>query len=147
MTEANTVSLVDLEKGDLRLADPDDDIRGLIVVDPYHHRVGEVDGLIVDRNQRRVRLLVVASGGVLGLDRTRRLVPVDAVTRVDDEVHIEASCDRVRGAKSDLDFDFDFAMEPAYDAVYKHFGYAPFWVGEGSTSYFLTRSGRRDSTS
>ena len=53
------------------------------------HRLGDVEDLVVDDQHRRARLLVVISGGILGLGATQRLVPVEAVTKVDDRVHVE----------------------------------------------------------
>lgn len=80
---------------DLTCAQVADDLRGMTVVDPNLHRVGEVDGVVVDQEERRPTLLVVASGGLLGLPRVRRLIPVGAVARVDDRVHVVVSHEQV----------------------------------------------------
>lgn len=124
MTETAQLGLVSLEDSDLTLADPADDLRGRTVVDLCHHRVGEVCGLIIDVEQRRPRLLVVVSGGIMGLARTKSLVPVDAVTRADDVVHIEAAHQQVQSAT----YDPDRAPSPAYQEVCRHYGYLPFWT-------------------
>jgi sporulation protein YlmC with PRC-barrel domain len=120
MTGTNQIGVVSIDTSDLKLAHPADDLRGLTVVDPYGHRVGQVDGLIIDEGDRRARLLVVASGGILGLRRSRRLVPVDAVTQVDDEVHIEANHEHVHHS---AEYDPELMPQPAYDEVYEHYGY------------------------
>lgn len=57
----------------------------MVVLDANGHRVGEVHDILLDEEQRRARLLVVASGGVLGLGVHHHLVPVEAVARVSDE--------------------------------------------------------------
>jgi sporulation protein YlmC with PRC-barrel domain len=122
-----------LDNSDPSLGDPADDLRGLTVVDACHHRVGEVDGLIIDEEHRRARLLVVASGGVVGLVRMRRLVPVEAVTRVDDVVHIDVSHVQVHRAE----YDPDLAPSLAYQQMCTHYGYPPFWEKEPSVSGLL----------
>ena len=61
---------------------------GMVVVDANRHRLGEVEDLVVD-DEGRVRLLSVVSGGVLGLDTRTRAIPIEAVTRVDDRVHVD----------------------------------------------------------
>ncbi len=80
-----------LDDAGLQLADAPDDLRDLVVVDPDAHRVGEIDGVVVDPADQRMRMLVVGSGGILGLGRVRRLVPVDAVLEVSDRVRIATS--------------------------------------------------------
>jgi sporulation protein YlmC with PRC-barrel domain len=128
--------MVHLEDSGLELAHPPDDVRGLTVVDPNGHRVGEVDELIIDEEERRVRLLVVASGGILGLGRTRRLVPVDAVTWVDDVVLVEASHERVHCCS---EYHPGRAPSPRFEEVYAHFSYLPFWGPSYAHPYFLRR--------
>ena len=75
----------------LQFTEPPDDLRDLVVVDPDAHRVGEVDGVVVDTADHRMLMLVVGSGGILGLGRVRRLVPVEAVLEVSDRVRIATS--------------------------------------------------------
>lgn len=103
---------------------PADDPRGLVVVDPHQHRVGEVDGLLMDLDEHRTRLLVVATAGFVGLPRSWRLIPVEAVTRVDDRVHIEASHEQVHRCPP---YQPGPASTSTYDEVYDHFGYPPLW--------------------
>lgn len=135
MTETNQIALVSLEDSGLVLAQPADDVRGLTVVDPHDHRVGKVDDLIIDVAERRARLLVVTSGGLLGLGLTKRLIPVDAVTRVDDQVHIEALHTQVHSAESDAAHD----PTPAYHEMCTHYGYGPFWAPGYVHPYLLGR--------
>ncbi len=116
------VGMVNLRDSDLLLADPSDNVTGMTVLDPYGHRLGEVDELIIDELERRVRMLVVASGGILGLGQAKRLVPVEAITRIDETVHVDRSHEQVYQ---------DQAYDPEltdYTDVYGNYGLAPFWV-------------------
>ena len=128
--------LVPLGNGDLMLADEHDDVRGMPVKDVRDHRVGEVEEILIDPHERRARLLVVASGGILGLGENHRLVPVDAVSHVRDDVRLE---------RSDLHVDSGFDYDPAprdqvdYRPVYSYFGYTPFWEDGYRAPYFLDR--------
>jgi sporulation protein YlmC with PRC-barrel domain len=137
VTDTDQIGLVSLRESGLALAHPADDLRGLTVVDRHRHRVGKVDDLIVDEQERRPRLLVVISGGLLGLGITRRLIPVDAVTLVDEQVHIEALHTHVHGAESDPALD----PAPAYDQMCAHYGYGPFWGPGYVNPYLLGRPG------
>ena len=137
MTDTDQIGLVSLEQSDLTLAHPLDDLRGFTVVDRHHHRVGRVDDLIIDEQERRPRLLVVTSGGLLGLGLTKRLIPVDAVTRVDAQVHIEALHTQVHEAESDPALD----PAPAYHEICAHYGYRPFWGPGYVHPYLLGRPG------
>ena len=121
----NEVGLVTLRSSGLVLADPEDDVRGLTAVDAEGETIGEIDDLVVDEGERRVRFLVVASGGFLGFGETKRLVPVDAVTAVEDEVHVEPSREIVHRTQ---EFDPELEPEPDFESVYGQYGYAPFWA-------------------
>jgi sporulation protein YlmC with PRC-barrel domain len=62
-TKATLVRLSDTE---LTMADGADDIRGRDVVDISGEELGEVDDLLIDDGERKVRFLEVASGGFPG---------------------------------------------------------------------------------
>jgi hypothetical protein len=76
----------------------------------------------------------VASGGVLGLDRAQHLLPVDAVTRVDDRVHIEPSHEQVHRCG---EYVSQPRQSPTCEEVYRHYGYSPFWAANHVRTYFL----------
>lgn len=122
-----------LSEGRVTLAHEADDVRGLVVLDGSSHRLGEVDDLVVDDEQRRARLLVVASGGVLGLGAHRHLVPVEAVARV--------AADHVRLNRSDIDVLAGAEHEASrvdpgdYVPAYEHYGCTPFWEQARPASY------------
>ena len=59
-----------------------EDIRGRRVLDENGNDIGDVNDLIVDGRQRRVRFLQVTSGGFLGIGATMMLVPVGAITNI-----------------------------------------------------------------
>lgn len=128
--------LVPLGAGAMALADQQDDVRGMPVMDVRDHRVGEVEEILLDPDQRRARLLVVASGGFLGLAQHHRLVPVDAVARVRDAVLLERSDLHVESG-------FDYDPEPPgpvdYRPVYSYFGYTPYWEDGYPSPYFHDR--------
>jgi sporulation protein YlmC with PRC-barrel domain len=133
---ASQFGLVPLGDSNLVLANGEDDVRGMPVLDPDGHRIGEVHEIVVDEEERRARLLVVASGGVLGLGKHKRLVPVDAVARVDDAVHLHHSPDKVQQG---AEYDPALADAPDYFEVYAHYGYTPFWHGAYPRPYFHDR--------
>ena len=80
----NTV-LLKLGDTDFYIRD-EDDIRGRMVLDQNGNEIGDVNDLIIDPRQRRVRFLLVTSGGFLGIGGTTVLVPVEAITRFDRNV-------------------------------------------------------------
>ena len=118
------LGLVRLDDSELLLAEPAEDLRGLTVVDPHQHRVGEVRGLFIDEDERRTRLLVVTSGGLMGLSVTERLIPIDAVSRVDDKVHLATPHQQVHHARTDP----ALGPTPAYEEMCTRYGYSPFWT-------------------
>jgi sporulation protein YlmC with PRC-barrel domain len=128
------VGLVHLAGSGLDLAVAADDVRGMVVVDPDGHRLGEVRDLVVDTGERRARLLAVVSGGVLGLDTTERLVPVEVVAKVDDRVRVARSCAEITALPSGGPAPAD---PVSFAAVYGDYGLTPF--GDGRPSYFHAR--------
>jgi sporulation protein YlmC with PRC-barrel domain len=119
-------TLVRLADVGLELADPADDVRGRKVVDRNGDKVGKVDGLIIDEGERRVRFLEVGSGSFLGLGEKRQLVPVEAITRLDEDVvHISPERTRVAGGPV---YHPDIVPERThYEDVYRYYDYPPFW--------------------
>ena len=122
-----TIALEPLSQSDLTVADSAEDIRGRQVLDLGGNEVGSVEDLIIDREQGKVRFLQLGAGGFLGIGEDKFLVPVDAVTRVeDDAVHIDKTREHVAGGpkyEPDLVADMDY-----YGGVYGYYGYGPFWA-------------------
>lgn len=122
-TPRELVSLADSEQ---TVADGDD-IRGFEVKDAAGEDLGKVDELLIDTTERKVRFLVVASGGFLGLGEHKSYVPVDAITGIRDEtVHIDQSRERLRTAPA---YDPELINEPSYNEdVFGYYGFAPYWT-------------------
>jgi CBS domain-containing protein/sporulation protein YlmC with PRC-barrel domain len=117
--------LVRLSDTNLTLAEPAEDIRGLKAVDMAGEELGSIDDLFIDEQDRKVRFLEISSGGFLGLGATKFLIPVDAITRIADEVvHINQSRESVAGAPQ---YDPTLVEEQYVSNVYSHYGYPPYW--------------------
>ena len=126
MADQPESTLVKLGDTDLTLANPADDVRGSTVVDRNGNDVGDVDGLLIDEHEKRVRFLQVGSGGFLGIGEKKRLIPVAAVTAVDEKVHLGATT-RDQVAES-LEYDPDLVQErDYYSGIYDYYGFAPYW--------------------
>lgn len=123
-----TRTLVRLGDSELTVANEDDDVRGRTVVDANGDETGKVDGLLIDRSERKVRFLEVGSGGFLGMGKQQVLVPVDAVTRVDeDHVYIDKEREHVASGPG---YDPELMPEPDESYltnVYGYYGYMPHW--------------------
>jgi len=84
-----TTKLLRLSDTELTIANPAEDIRDRTVVDRDGEDIGEVEDLLIDEPEKRVRLLEIASGGFLGLGKTKFLLPVEAITRIsNDKVYV-----------------------------------------------------------
>ncbi|MCC3765100.1 PRC-barrel domain-containing protein [Glycomyces sp. TRM65418] len=128
MNDDPTTTLVRLGDSDLTVANEAEDIRGRKVIDKNGDETGSVDGLLIDEPERKVRFLEIGSGGFLGLGKKQVLVPVDAVTRIDDE-HVYINRDREEVA-SGPGYDPELMPEPDrpyYEGVYGYYGFMPYW--------------------
>jgi sporulation protein YlmC with PRC-barrel domain len=104
------IGLVRLGDSDFLPANPENEVRGKVVYDAQGQRIGGVEDLYIDPQERRVRFLEVGAGGFLGIGEKRILVPVEAVTRVaEDRVTIEPG----RTEKVDGPAPFDTKVAPS----------------------------------
>ena len=118
--------LVKLSDSKLRI-DAGDDIRGLKVYDSSAQELGRVADLLVDEAEQRARFFEVESGGVLGVGAKEVLIPIDAVSHVNEKgVHVSQTRERVSGAPR---YDPDLDSEQNWSEVYGYWGYNPFWRG------------------
>ncbi|MFV9455351.1 PRC-barrel domain-containing protein [Rhodococcus sp. NM-2] len=119
-------TLIDLDDTDLAFTDQLEDLRGRKVYDRDGDEIGQVDGLIVDERENTVRFLRIGSGGFLGLGKTARLIPVEAITGRDaDKVHIDRTKETVAGSSP---YDPELVETPEYyGGLYGYYGYLPFW--------------------
>ena len=122
--------LTKLRDTDLSLADDRQDIRGRTVVDQDGKHVGHVRALFVDEADRKVRILDIGSGGILGIGDQHFLLPVDAVTAVTDkEVRVNETSDRIKKSPA-----YDPALVVTYThdywgPYYRYYGTEPYWGG------------------
>jgi sporulation protein YlmC with PRC-barrel domain len=133
MTERSTRSaslgLVSLNDSELVLEDRTQDVRGLDVYDKDADRIGRVDDLYADTQERKVRFLDVSAGGFLGLGGKHFLVPVEAVGEVSEDgvVVVDRGRGKVAGSPP---FDTRVVPQPPYQRqVYEYYGYPPFVMG------------------
>jgi len=126
MTTPSLSALSKLSEAGRTVATGDEDVRGRKVLDRDGEDVGRVDDLLIDDDEQKVRFLLVAHGGFLGIGDTKSYIPVDAVTRItEDEVHIDQAREHVAGAPK---YDPDVVVEPDYySGIYGYYGYMPFW--------------------
>ncbi len=76
------IGLVRLGDSDFVPENPEDDLRGKAVYDAEGQRMGSVDDLYIDGQEREVRFLEVGAGGFLGMGEKNYLVPDEAATQV-----------------------------------------------------------------
>ena len=76
------IGLIRLGDSDFVSAIPENDLCGKDVYDAEGQRIGSVEDLYIERQEREVRFLEVGTGGFLGIGEKRFLVPVEAVTQV-----------------------------------------------------------------
>lgn len=122
-----TGTIVRLDDTTLMLADPADDVRGWKVVDSNGDEVGDVEGLMIDEAERRVRFLEVGSGGFLGIGEKKRLIPVEAIARIeDDRIHLGHERGHVAAAPA---YDPELVTEKRYyEDLYGYWDYPPYWT-------------------
>lgn len=126
MRDLNQRTLVKLGDTQLTLAEPSHDVRGRKVIDTNGREVGQVVDLLIDDTEKRVRFLLIESGGVMGIGAQRILIPVDAVTRVGNEkVSIDRTHEHVSASPA---YDPQIVDKSYIDRVYTHYGYAPYWA-------------------
>lgn len=124
-----TASLLKLSDTDFTVADPAQDVRGRTVVDRTGTKIGEVEDLLIDAEDRKVRFLQAWEGGfgVLHLGKQRFLIPVDAITDIDtDTVAIDQTGEQMATVPV---YDPAIVPEWAYwEQLYHWYGYPPYWT-------------------
>lgn len=112
----------------LKLAAPAMDLRDREVFDRDGHSVGTVADLLVEPDSGEVRLAeVTTGGGVFGLGRSARLVPIEALTSGDPRsVYIERTRDEILATDAYRPAEGD-EEEAQYAAAYAAYGVTPYW--------------------
>ena len=126
MAQDGSTTLVRLGDTDLTVQ-VEDDIRGLHVLDRDGDDIGEVDELLVDEQETKVRFIEVGSGGFLGIGTEKRLIPVDAITQVGDDVRVDTTKRAVAASPA---YDPEVVRQSGldyYGGLYGYYGYGPFW--------------------
>jgi PRC-barrel domain len=110
------------------LANVDDDVQGRVVYDRLGEEIGTVDDLLVSRQLLEAPFAIVRWGGILGLGRQERLVPMAIVTVQPNALVVERDREAVQTAPSlreELEGD---DAEAYYAAVSDHYGVDPYWT-------------------
>jgi len=104
--------------------EPTEDTRGRLVVDRNCEQIGQIDDLIIDEREVRVRFIeVVTFGEVAG--RSRFHLPVDAITWVNERtVSVQPDYARIDSAPQ---YQADVMNQEYLTALFSHYGYIPFW--------------------
>lgn len=126
MHVSDSAKLVRLSDTNLSLERAAEDVRGCKVRDAQGDQIGHVDDLMIDDAQKKVRFLVVAAGGFLGIGEKRFWIPVDAVTAVtEEEVAVDSTVEHIKSAPV---YDPEVVPSPPYvNDVYEYYGIAPYW--------------------
>lgn len=102
------------------------DVRGRRVRDKDDKDIGKVVELLIDLGERRVRLLQVDHGGILGFGAQSSLIPVDAISRVTPStVYVDQTAGRIADAPAytpEIGADSHY-----YGSLAGYYGYVPFW--------------------
>lgn len=118
--------LVRLSDTNLTLESAAEDVRGYKVRDKDGQEIGYVEDLMIDEAYQKVRFLVLAAGGFLGIGEKRSWIPVDAITTVNaEEVHVDTTIDHIKTAPA---YDPEIVeVHPFASDVYNYYGVTPYW--------------------
>jgi sporulation protein YlmC with PRC-barrel domain len=128
-----TGALENLNDSELTLEDSHLDIRRRKVFDKHGLDIGHVSDLFIDVADRKVRMIEVRADGLFGIGDRHFLLPVDAIVSVGkDEVHVDATRERVIGSPA---YDPALLADPTpkfWEPYYGYYGLMPYW-GTGYT--------------
>lgn len=126
MDISDSTTLVRLSDTNLTLGHPSEDVRGSKVIDSDGEDIGHIDDLMIDDQHHKVRFLIVAAGGFLGIGEKKFWIPVDAVTATSDEtVNVDTTVAHIKSAPV---YDPDIIKSQPYaNDVYAYYGFAPYW--------------------
>lgn len=127
MSSLQVPTLVKLSETDLNLRDPERDVRGRTVVDKDGNEVGDVQDVFIDEDDRQIRFLLVGAGGILGIGKHTLMIPVDTITRLNDE-RVQVDLDRDIVARGPRFNPAKIRDESFWADAYGHYGYLPFWA-------------------
>jgi sporulation protein YlmC with PRC-barrel domain len=114
-----------LKERHLKPLDPAEDIRHRKLVDANGDPLGKIEGLLVDDHDDKVRFLRVQAGGFLGIGTSESLVPVEAITKIDEDVvHVNQTRERIARSPA---YEPQIVSDGYFADVYGHYGYTPYW--------------------
>ena len=119
--------IVKLSHSDFLIEYEEEDVRGRTVLTVNGDRIGNVDDLLIDRDEKRVRFLEVGTGGFLGIGERKSLIPIEAVSQID-EYHVYVDHSREHVAAAPIYNPHVLQTDPYLNDVYEHYGYDPPWV-------------------
>lgn len=120
--------LVNLSDTDLVLEHAEEDVRDYKVFDADGDNIGYVSDLMIDNQEKKVRFLVVAYGGFLGIGERQILIPVDSIKNINSsEQEIHAAHPGEYIAKSPIYDPHLVPFHPQIDELYAYYGIAPYW--------------------
>ena len=109
----------------------DDDVSGRTVYDKVGREIGTVKDVLVDTVQLHAPFALVSRGGLLGLGKQQRLIPLDAIDRITPE-GVYLTCDKEL-VTSGPAYQEDLGGEDSeahYRQVYATYGVRPYWQRE-----------------
>jgi sporulation protein YlmC with PRC-barrel domain len=128
-----TRDLDPLTSSGLELDDPSRDLRGRNVVDEDGNDVGTVADMLIDPQLRVPRLLMLETGGMLGMGKKQYLVPLEAA-------HDDGEQVRIKRSKAEITREPEYhpsegeEEELQYAQVYTAYGIRPYWEVEAAPS-------------
>jgi sporulation protein YlmC with PRC-barrel domain len=127
-----TRELERLTHSGVQLGDPAADLRDREVLDRDGQHVGTVADMLVEPDSGTPRLLEVESGGgVFGLGRKSRLIPVEVVSGGDPRtVYVERGRDEILSTDPYQPSDGD-EEESQYASAYAAYDLPPYWMQRG----------------
>jgi sporulation protein YlmC with PRC-barrel domain len=128
-----TRDLDPLTSSGLELDDPSRDLRGRNVVDEDGHDVGTVADMLIDPQLRIARMLVLETGGLLGMGKKQYLVPLEAAHDDGEQVRIKRSKDEIT-REPEYRLSDGEEEELQYAQVYSAYGIRPYWEVEAAPS-------------
>jgi sporulation protein YlmC with PRC-barrel domain len=114
-----------MSRSDLTPAFVQEDVLGRKVIDISGQYVGIVCDLMIDDNERRVRLLEIEGNGSEPWTQARHLVPVEAVVGVkDDMIRLDREQDELPSYAQE---DADEIAHDYLERIFTDYGYIPYW--------------------
>jgi len=113
----------------------DDDLSGRTVYDRLREEIGTVEDVLVDTVQLHAPFALVSWGGLLGLGKHQRLIPLEAIDLITPE-GVYLNCDKelvTSGPAYQRNLDGEDA-EAHYGQVYDAYGIRPYWQTEQPTA-------------